>query len=315
MDLLDRALTDPFITSALKKAQEWNDLLETNTIGIDEARELISYLDHEWGSLLGAPVKVTGNITHLDAEGDTMTKFYEDVLATSNGFALYPPLQEGEPPVKGQKIVAHIYIPIAEEEKEQYEVMGIDETHLAAIAEVDKVSIVAAYGVSTERAGAWLSQFAPEVMEDIDDAVFNSDGSIGHIVERVQELDLTYEATPEEFEQACVCVAIYLKTVVDIESKLPYLTKMSGTALVTNAEEEEVPARLMLREGFVCFQDVSVVHLEQLTQDEDDASSNILDHIYMTALIINRNGGKDLIVKVPFDTLSSIESVNDLLDN
>lgn len=314
---LDKALTEPFILNVLNMAQEWNDLLTVGALNDEEAGNLIGSLDYEWGSLFGATLQVTGNVKHLNPDGEVITRFYEDAEMISNGFILVQSsLDENDKPTPGQKVVLQFLVPIAESEMGAYEENGIVATHLKATAEVDKVNVVAEVGMSPERTRAWLSTFTPEIIDAIDDAVLNSDGTIGDTVARVQELELIPQCAPDDFRRACVGVAIYLKSIIAFDENLPYVASMSGKAAVSDDEGYDQHARVQGKESFVYIQDVSVAFVDDESMRQDDFSLNIMDHIYLNAIIINKNDeGVDLKIKIPFDTIMSIESIKPLVES
>lgn len=311
---IEQALHDPYITDVINHAQEFNDLLRTEETTTDEARDIIQTLDLMWGPLGDSPMLVTGNVTFLSPEGELKTTFYEDVEMISQGFVISGSPDEEES-VVGRQIRLSFLMDIPASLRDEYAEVTTG-TRLLGQAELDQVELVAR-GYSFMRAKAWLTEFHPDLIDAVDEVLLNIDPHLESedALLGMQEFVFPPQLDDNQGDRATTfgCLSVYLSYMLNLEEKLPYVTRICGRVMIGDVKGDVVYAHLSTRSRMIFVHDVAVFETSDLHSDTGEASDPVVQ-IYLDATIVNGDpDGQDLRAYVPIDSLNGFESVRHII--
>ena len=310
--LLDQATHDPFITDVVKDAVELNELMKTEATTVEDARSIVQTLDAMWGAINDTIVKVTGNVTYKTPDGEFHSQYYEDTEMISKGFMITGHENETDAQY-GRKVRFTFLLDIPEEMREMYRDELEDVSHMIMGADVDQVSIEAE-GYSINRAKAWLTIYAPDLLEDIDELVMNAEGNDIDSLLALRDLDFSMIEGDENTRfTALQCVSVYLMDMFAIEEKIPHVVSISGRIMMKNVNDEDIFARTSAKEHMAYIHGLAVID----TNDEDVATGEVSNprtdiYLYMTVLNNEPNTG-GYSVRVPLDSIFTLESLRFVL--
>jgi len=306
--LLDQATHDPFITDVVKDAVELNELMKTEATTVEDARSIVQTLDAMWGAINDTIVKVTGNVTYKTPDGEFHSQYYEDVEMISKGFMITGSQGETEAQY-GRKVRFTFLMDIPDEMREEYRDELEDLSHIIMGADVDQVSIEA-QGYSVERAKAWLTIYAQDLLEDIDELVMNAEGNEIDSLLALRDLDFSkIEGDENTRITALQCISVYLMDMFAIEEKVPYVVSLSGRIMMKNENDDDIFARTSSKEHMAYIHGISAID----TNDEDIATGEVSNprtdlYLYMTVLNNDPNAG-GYSARVPLDSILTLESL------
>lgn len=239
LNLLEKALTDPFIERVLQMGRTYNEIFKETGPTEEERHQIIDELDREWGGAYGLPVKLTGyvSVPMKDSEG-VQSVFLDSRDVISNGFTIMP-----EPIIVGgeeigyfAKVKHHLYAKASDVWGNE-DLDGLDpDTHLGVTADIEK-SIIEAPIASPDRARAWLAVSCPELMEEVDTRVLNSEGYDGSALLALKKLDINQLADlSDEFTRSCF--DIYLNSILELDTITPYALDIDGFGRSADGEDE-----------------------------------------------------------------------------
>ena len=306
--LLDQATHDPFVTGIVKEALELNELMKTEATTVEDARNIVQTLDAMWGVVNDSVVKVTGNVTYRTPDGEFHAKYYEDIKVISKGFMITASDDETDAQFD-RKVRFTFLMDISDELRQEFPDELEGASHMVIGADVDQVDIEVD-GYSVERAKAWLTIYAPELLEDIDLLVMNAEGSETDSLLALQGLDLSKIDGNEDMRSiALECVSVYLMDILAIEEKVPYIVAVSGRIITKNASNEDVFGRMPTEEHMAYVHGILTLDVN----DQDVATgevSNPKTDIYVRMTILNNNPeGSDFLVYAPLDSILTLESL------
>ncbi|GEM_PF-2975652 len=306
---LETALSDPFISEVLRNAAQYNEIMSIHPVSFAEAVSIIEDLDSQWGVLFDNNVTITGNVTFLSPDGERQTHFYEEQKMVSKGFTMLNKVDEDELN-EGCRVGLQLYMEIPDELKEAYAEVT-EGTHLVGSAEIDHVEIQAE-AMSYERATAWLSVFEPELIENVDATILNSKYDDVRALLELSETELRVNFDSDDKLVALRALSAYLKKIVKVDYKLPYLAEISGELLIKNNEGIDVFGRIGTGEWLVFVHDIVAI---QATKAGDVLEgSPQRTQVYLQSTIINPlDEGEDLPARIPIDSLVGIEPIRSLV--
>lgn len=233
LEQFERSIHDPFVERVLVLAREYNQLLaETTGISPEEEREIVNELDYEWGSVMDTEVTITGHVTvpPIGEQTEVTKLFIDGARAVSNGFTIIhePIIVAGEEIGTGSRIVHHMYMRAADVWPSE-EIEGIIDanTRVALAAEIDG-SLLELDGASVERAISWLGLACPELLEEVDERLLNTQtNEEADAFLALRGLDINKHINiSDDFTRNCI--DIYLNSVIDFDKKLPYSIRLDG---------------------------------------------------------------------------------------
>lgn len=212
----------------------------------------------------------------------------------------------------GRQIKLQFAYEIPENQKEAYSLIT-DATHLVGTAELENVALTLD-GISLERAKAWLGIFAPDLIERIDSAILNNDGSPNEVIEALQELDLTTGLEEPDDSFAIRCLGVYLNSVIGFEEKLPYLVEIQGKIIIKDKKGEDVYARLTGNyERLLYIHEIEIIEVADKDKETNETLSQTTEAYLLVSLINGEQGGQDLQARVPVDSINNIDAIRSLI--
>lgn len=83
---LEEALTDPYVSEALKLAKEYNELMRELPVSDQEAIEILNILNAHWAAIQSVELTVSGSVSFPEPDGEIGTHQYDEVRMISEGF-------------------------------------------------------------------------------------------------------------------------------------------------------------------------------------------------------------------------------------
>jgi hypothetical protein len=309
----DEALQDPFITAVLADVNELNELLVTEVTTLEDAREIIQTLDTMWGVLNDSTMKVTGNIAFLSPEGIPQTRYYEDAEMISKGFVVSGDPSDPEA-YAGRHIKLAFLMEIPKNLRGEYGEVT-EGTHLIGQAEIDQVELVATVH-SVEHAKAWLTEFHPEIIDEIDSRLFNIENEADNTDSLLALQDFVIPEIEGDVSTRNItleCVAAYLMGTIRLEQKIPYVTRISGRILLLDAEDSFVYAHISVKKRMIYVHGITILELSDVDYSTDE-TSNLRTEIFLESTLINDDPeGSDIQARIPLDSLNGLESFRRIL--
>lgn len=231
--LLEQALAEPFISSTIEKAKEFNELLAEVDTEPEERAGIIAELDMAWGTLEGANMRLTGFVrAPLPGQHEIETEgvFIDGSEVISHGFTTVavPQFVGGQQIGETYKIKHLIGVGVSEVWDDEAR-EGIDpETYVLATAELNGTHLEVD-GASPERARAWLAVSYPELIDKIDSRLLNTDGSEGDALMSLRGFDFNKYANLED-DFTRICIDTYLNELLQMDKLVPYVIHMHGPA-------------------------------------------------------------------------------------
>lgn len=225
------ALQDPHIVQCMKSVDAYNDELaarKDTPPTQEELEQRVKEFDEEWG-LLGQPVKITGNLIIPGEDGDSKMHYVEDFQVMSRGFI--PLIADGDATRllhgdTGAVCMAPMfrieYLPDGMHVSQKY-----DNEKLEAMDVVSSTDIlVEAQQHSLEHANAWLENYYPDLMEEVDGRLYAGDvESETDMLLGLKGLDLS-DISDDLAAQARL--ETYLTEIIEPDKFVPYIMGFKG---------------------------------------------------------------------------------------
>lgn len=298
---LDAALYDPIVKSAVDNARLYNQLLAEQSLDKDGLIAIINELDYALSPLIKCPVGLYGNVEVIDTEGDKTRKYVEDNQAIFNGFTIdpIPVYADGELVDTRNVIKFHLYISITDENIED----AGEATHIGAVAELDAVNLEFSNAVSYERSKAWLKSYCPEIIDEIDARIMNTDGTEADAVMSLRGFKLDLDDVDNK-ELALSCISVYLSDSIQIDTQVAYSCNMNGNVFLYDGDDYSELAYIKTESRLGLASDIRVIGF----RSDDNPSPTYLVGVEMQIVHPDRNQATIHCV-VPIDTFKSFVSL------
>jgi hypothetical protein len=298
LDELESAIVDPFIQRVVDDAKVFNALINEQPPTEDEAREIIVELDSRLGDMIGSTVRVTGWVSYRDDEQQTKVKFIEDFRAQTNGFYIRE-IPGSYDPDASQELV---YCFIARKSL----VGGFENTEndptVGLYASLQD-TYVEYTGMSTERAAAWIASIDPDLLEDIQIAAYNGEGSEAGSLLALKDINFGERVDlKDQLNQKSI--EIYLKDLINIDDSVPYEASVNGLVTTVPYGREYEPQTNTVRDlGAMLYLDGLLFR----PADTEDPDSAIELHVSCLLVAANRSEQQTRHY-IPLSSFDSLES-------
>lgn len=307
------AMKEPYVESVLKSIRGVNESLKDGQVTRQEAAEYASLYDMEWANLglMNELMNITG-----------MATYYQEFHAEDGGMSLvlkedgYNPvfMAEDKPMLSKGFIVEELngvaaikllgVCPPSEDTSfEQVPVtmnFGVD----LSLVDVDFPNIM-----SAERARAWLQEFYPDLINEIDERLLNHDGDSATSILALRGLDLTpLDASGDMIMRSCQALHHYLNSVIEPDSVLPYAVSCEGYVAFPEPDGE---TSFMYLKNKCDLMNLEQISLYQFPGDDNELKIRIV----LVGQTAGEDEGKYADVVVGVDSITDMHTVWSLYYN
>ena len=227
-----KALSDPVVEAGLQQAREINVALRNGTLTRQEAAEYMRIFDQEWydRGLMGEEMIVNGATRfyqefHVEDEGSTLMLheggynpqfIAEDKPMISKGFII-----EQHDGVAALKLLGVCPAAPGDSQGNVSDLtFGID----LSMVNVDFPALI-----SYERAQAWLEEFYPDLIAEIDERLLTHDGDSATSIISLKGIDLSaVDESGDAMLRTCQALHRYVNHIINPDQALPYAVSCNG---------------------------------------------------------------------------------------
>jgi len=234
---LESAFTDPFVERVLEMGRTYNKIFADTDPSNEEVSSIIAELDDEWGSIIKSNMRYTGNVdvSLLDGTRELKNVFFDGTEVVTDGFTVDRVKQyvDGEEINTRYEVKHLLLVPVTTVYGDDAEVEGVQ--YAAAKGDITN-SHLELESASPEHARAWLTLACPELIDELDELVFNSEGGDDEAILSLATIDLN-RFTQLEDKFLRHCVEIYLTSIIEIDITAPYSASLFGRMYKTDEEQ------------------------------------------------------------------------------
>lgn len=302
---------DPMLERVFKSMREYNELLTDSPQNQAEITAIMQDIDNQWSGLLGAECRLSGyasfpDIWSIDAEEDARidgarvyrpeTTFHDDSLVYFNGAVPVPVGDTGES--EDDKALYRLDLCF---KKLDTDIEG-DTVTLSGSCNLDQlVSLEFEEFMSVERSISIIETLQPALIEDIDDIMFNSGTDIERII-KMRGLSFDPESIGDAGETTLLqkALRVYTNNTLSIDAQVPHGLSIDGDLWLIQDNEPKIATT---QSDFLSLID-SISWGTSPTKGNDHMVPLLTARLYQPYKSLD-----DMIVHIPIDSISRIESI------
>jgi len=268
----EAVLLDPVFKKGFDLIDQYNQILADQSVTYKELVLLIQEIDAVWHELIGRPISFTGMASFTpESYTDVMQvekNYYEQMDMIFGGVSVF---KEDDSPrsYDDDTVLSQVKFQIKLQREgihtESYEVL----TMVGAADASDIISIENDYGMSYERAQAILEYYYPDLIDDIDAILLNSENlSESELVKKIASLEVDVnsindggkkEASLQAKSKIMLALDIYTQNIFDFDRESTHGAVVNGLIYVKNQDGKfeifSVDSRLLLSSLCLVWED------------------------------------------------------------
>lgn len=309
----EAVLLDPVFKKGFDLIDQYNQILVDQSVTYKELVVIIQEIDAVWHELIGRPVSFTGMASFTPESYTNVMQveknYYEQMDMIFGGVSVF---KEDDSPrsYDDNTVLSQVKFQIKLQREgihtESYDVL----TMVGAADTSDIISIENDYGMSYERAQAILEYYYPDLIDDIDTILLNSENlSESELVKKIATLRVNVsaindggkkEANIQTKTKITLALDIYTQSIFDFDKESTHGALVNGLIYIKNQDDKFeiffVENKLLLSSLCLVWEDAP----------EDDVHT-LSPHIRGILMHADRYEESDLAL-IPLSTIKNIAS-------
>lgn len=305
LDILDRAINDPWLQSAYEPIRELNKKLISHQIDEEEAVGKITELNEGIELSFGMPMVVTGQVRQYNDSSSVLRGGIPKQINTDETYGFvdrqfeevtigyYGTVLETTDAGSCLKVLA-----ARADENDEPELYGID---------IDKAMVDFPSFTSYDRAVAWLQTYAPKIIEKVDEILESSEGNDAKVILGLRDVDISEAFEIGDESRARLSLDAYISMLAKPDDVLPYEIVFSGKGIIKDSESESFKHGEINLDGvFIRFDGLSCMTVNVPNGDGVQEEKNVL--AILACIVTSPNTDDDTPAILFIDGLKSIKS-------